>query len=74
LVLGVITCPLLLEVVPLVPVEESVGRASTVTVVVATTEPQVAVMVALPGATPVTRPKLFTVAIFSLEEVRVTVA
>ena len=50
-----------------------VGTA-TVTVVVATTEPQVAVMVALPGATPVTRPKLFTVAIFSLEEVRVTVA
>ena len=73
MVLGVITCPLLLDVVPLVPVE-SVGRASTVTVVLATTEPQAAVMVAVPGATPVTRPKLFTVAIFSLEEVRVTVA
>ena len=46
----------------------------TVTLVVAVTEPQVAVMVAVPGATPVTRPKLFTVATFSLEEVRVTVA
>ena len=46
----------------------------TVTVVEAVTEPQVAVIVAVPGAMPVTRPKLLTVATFSLEEVKVTVA
>ena len=52
------------------PVVASVGMASTVTVV----EPQAAVMVAVPGLTPVTRPKLLTVATFSLEEVREMVA
>ena len=66
-----ITCPLLEEaLLPSLPA----GRLSTVTLVEAVTEPQVAVMVAVPGATPVTRPKLFTVATFSLEEVRVMVA
>jgi len=64
--------PVLAVPVP-VPVPE-LGMLMTVTLVVAVTEPQVAVMVAVPGATPVTRPKLFTVATFSLEEVRVTVA
>ena len=54
------------------PVVASVGMASTVTVVLA--EPQAAVMVAVPGLTPVTRPKLLTVATFSLEEVREMVA
>ena len=65
----------MLEEVVLVELPVSLaGSARTVTVVVAVTEPQVAVMVAVPGDTPVTRPKLLTVATFSLEEVRVTVA
>ena len=66
-----------MEVVPeltVPPVVASVGMASTVTVVLAVTEPQAAVMVAVPGLTPVTRPKLLTVATFSLEEVREMVA
>ena len=62
-----------MELVEVEPVSV-LGMLMTVTFVVAVTEPQVAVMVAVPGAMPVTRPKLFTVATFSLEEVRVTVA
>jgi len=70
----VTTCPLLEpEETAALPVSVE-GMLMTVTVVVAVTEPQVAVMVAVPGAMPVTRPKLLTVATFSLEEVRVTVA
>ena len=46
--------------------------ATTVMVAVQLTLPSVAVMVALPGATPVTLPKLLTVATFSLEELRLT--
>ena len=61
-----------MELVEVEPVSV-LGMLMTVTFVVAVTEPQ-AVMVAVPGAMPVTRPKLFTVATFSLEEVRVTVA
>ena len=70
------TCPLLVEeeAGTVVVVVSVLGMLMTVTCVVAVMEPQVAVMVAVPGAMPVTRPKLLTVATFSLEEVRVTVA
>ena len=46
--------------------------ATTVTVAEQLTSPAVAVMVALPGATPVTLPKLFTVATLGLEELSET--
>ena len=46
--------------------------ATTVTVAEQVTSPAVAVMVALPGATPVTLPKLFTVATPGSEELSET--
>ena len=45
-----------------------------ITVAEALTSPQVAVMVAVPGATPVTLPKLLTVATAGFEELRLTLA
>ena len=47
---------------------------TTLTVADALTSPQVAVMVAVPGATPVTLPKLLTVATAGSEELRLTLA
>ena len=48
------------------------GAATTVTVAEQLTSPVEAVMVALPGAIPVTLPKLLTVATLGSEEVNVT--
>ena len=48
------------------------GAATTVTVAEQLTSPVEAVMVALPGAMPVTLPKLLTVATLGSEEVSVT--
>jgi hypothetical protein len=48
------------------------GALSTVAVVVPLTEPEVAVMVAVPAATPVRSPELLTVAVESLELDHVT--
>ena len=55
------------------PVDAELEEAvTTVTVAEQLTSPAVAVMVALPGATPVTLPKLFTVATLGLEELSET--
>ena len=50
------------------PVVASVGMASTVTVVLAVTEPQAAVMVAVQGLTQDTRPKQMKVAKNTIKE------
>ena len=59
---------------PLRMIEVSTGTAVTVMVVFPFTLPAVAVITAVPGATPVTTPLLFTVAMFVAPDDQLTVA